>query len=128
LLVFGGGASFLLDEECLLGRQPEVDGRVWEGTMRPLVVDDSSRLVFRAHLEIMLLGWYIYITDAGAANGALVATLAAPGCSALVACRPLRLPLGARVSIGDRSWSSSRAGAMSPRRGSAGSQRRREPV
>jgi hypothetical protein len=42
------------------------------------------------------------------------ATLAAPGCSALVAGRPLRLPLGARVSIGDRSWSSSRAGAMSP--------------
>jgi hypothetical protein len=104
LLVFDDGASFTLDEDYLLGRQPDVDKRVREGVMRPLVIDDSGRLVSRAHLEITLQGWDVYITDTGTANGTLVATSKSQAYSALVPGQPLRLPPGARVSIGNRSF------------------------
>jgi FHA domain len=104
LLIFDDGASFTLDEDYLLGRQPDVDERVRQGAMRPLMIDDSSRLVSRAHLEISLQGWDVYITDTGTANGTLVATSEAQGYSALIPGQPLRLPPGARVSIGKRSF------------------------
>ncbi|HEV7453143.1 MAG TPA: FHA domain-containing protein [Pseudonocardiaceae bacterium] len=104
LLVFDDGASFTLDDDYLLGRDPEVDKRVQEGALRPLMIDDSKRLVGRAHLEITLQGWDVYITDKGSANGTLVATPEAQSYSALVPGQPLRLRPGARVSIGNRSF------------------------
>ncbi|MGH3825254.1 MAG: FHA domain-containing protein [Pseudonocardiaceae bacterium] len=104
LLVFDDGASFTLDDDYLLGRQPDVDERVREGAMRPLVIDDSRRLVSRAHLEITLQGWDVYITDTGTANGTYVQGPEAQASSALVPGQPLRLPPGARVSIGNRSF------------------------
>jgi pSer/pThr/pTyr-binding forkhead associated (FHA) protein len=102
--VFDDGASFTLDDDYLLGRDPEVDKRVQEGALRPLMIDDSKRLVGRAHLEITLQGWDVYITDKGSANGTLVATPEAQSYSALVPGQPLRLRPGARVSIGNRSF------------------------
>lgn len=104
LLVFDDGGSFVLDEDYLLGRQPDVDERVREGVLRPLIIDDDKRLVSRAHLEITLKGWDVYITDTGTANGTLIATSATQASTALVPGQPLRLPPGARVSIGKRSF------------------------
>ncbi|MGH3900217.1 MAG: FHA domain-containing protein [Pseudonocardiaceae bacterium] len=104
LLVFDDGASFIVDEDYLLGRQPDVDERVREGTMRPLMIDDSRRLVSRAHLEITLQGWDVYINDTGTANGTYLQVSDAQVSSALVPGQPLRLPPGARVSIGERSF------------------------
>ncbi len=104
LLVFDDGASFTLDEDYLLGRQPDVDERVREGLMRPLVIDDSRRLVSRAHLEITLQGWDVYINDTGTANGTYLQVSEAQASSALVPGQPLRLPPGARVSVGNRSF------------------------
>ncbi|HEX2300883.1 MAG TPA: FHA domain-containing protein, partial [Pseudonocardiaceae bacterium] len=104
LLVFDDGTSFVLDDDYLLGRQPDVDERVREGVLRPLIIDDDQRLVSRAHLEITLKGWDVYISDTGTANGTLVVTSATQAPTALVPGRPLRLPPGARVSIGKRSF------------------------
>lgn len=104
LLVFDDGGSSVLDEDYLLGRQPDVDERVREGVLRPLIIDDDERLVSRAHLEITLKGWDVYITDTGTANGTLVATSGTQAYTALVPGQPLRLPPGARVSIGKRSF------------------------
>ncbi|MFN2496567.1 MAG: FHA domain-containing protein [Pseudonocardiaceae bacterium] len=102
LLVFDDGTSFTLDEDYLLGRQPDVDERVRDGSLRPLMVDDQHGLVSRAHLEIQLREWDVYLNDTGSANGTFVATPGAPAWSALVPGQPLRLPPGTRVSIGSR--------------------------
>jgi pSer/pThr/pTyr-binding forkhead associated (FHA) protein len=104
LLVFDDGASFSLDHDYLLGRNPDVDERVREGVMRPLMIDDRRRLVSRAHLEITLQGWDVYITDTGTANGTYVQGSGAQAPSALVPGQPLRLAPGARVSLGNRSF------------------------
>lgn len=102
LLVFDDGASFILDGDYLLGRRPDVDERVRADAMRPLLIDDGRRLVSRAHLEITLRGWDVYINDTGTANGTYLQVSDARASSALVAGRPQRLPPGARVRVGDR--------------------------
>lgn len=104
LLVFDDGASFTLDGDYVLGRQPDVDERVRRGEVRPLMIDDSSRHVSRAHLEVQLKGWDVYINDTGTFNGTYLTAPEEQAPSALVPGQPVRLPPGARVSIGSRSF------------------------
>lgn len=104
LLVFDNGASFTLDADYLLGREPDVDERVRTGQLRPLVLFDTSGVVSRRHAEIRLADWNVLLVDCGSANGTLVADRAASEWSALVPGQPVQMPPGMQVRIGERSF------------------------
>jgi len=73
LVVLDTGSTFVLDDDYLLGRDPENDPEVREGRLRPLRLDDTSGTMSRAHLEIRLQGWDVAVVDRGSANGTYVA-------------------------------------------------------
>jgi len=104
LLVFDNGASFSVDDNYLLGREPDVDERVRAGQLRPLVLFDSSGVISRRHAEIRLDDWDVLLIDCGSANGTLVAERDATEWSALVPAQPIRMLPSMQVRIGERSF------------------------
>ena len=104
LLVFDNGATVSLDMDYLLGREPETDGRVTSGQLRPLLVIDQTGGVSRHHAEIRLEGWDVVLVDIGSANGTLVAPPGAPAWSSLVPQQPVRLTPGMAVRMGSRQF------------------------
>lgn len=104
LLIFDNGASFALDEDYLLGREPEVDERVRSGRLRPLVLFDTTGVVSRRHAEIRLKDWDVLLLDSGSANGTLIADRGMQLWSALVPGQPIRMTPGMQVRIGERTF------------------------
>jgi hypothetical protein len=102
LLVFDDGTTFTVDSGYLLGREPESDERVKQGTLRPLVVIDTRGAVSRRHATLELDGWNVLLADAGSANGTFVAERGSESWSALVPQRPVTLRTGTRIRMGTR--------------------------
>jgi FHA domain len=69
LLVLDDGATFRLDADYVLGRDPDRDAAVLAGTARPLRVDDDLGGVSRVHAKVTLDGWAVRVVDLGSANG-----------------------------------------------------------
>ncbi|MGE3289359.1 MAG: FHA domain-containing protein [Pseudonocardia sp.] len=104
LLVFDDGATYTVDAEYLLGRMPEVDDRVAEGTLRAISIEDRSGAVSRVHAEVRLNDWDVLLSDCNSRNGT---HYAAPGEQAWTALRPgetHRLTPGMRVRLGGRTF------------------------
>jgi len=93
-----------VDENYLLGREPDVDERVRTGQLRPLVIFDTSGVISRRHAEIRLEDWDVLLLDCGSANGTLVAERDAAEWSALVPGQPIRMLPSMQVRIGERSF------------------------
>ena len=63
LLVFDDGATYTVDAEYLVGRMPDVDERVRNGSLRSIVVEDRSGAVSRVHAEVRVDGWDVMLVD-----------------------------------------------------------------
>ncbi|HZZ47514.1 MAG TPA: FHA domain-containing protein [Pseudonocardia sp.] len=100
LLVFDNGATYMVDADYLIGRNPESDERVLSGDLRPIAVDDTSGEVSRVHAEVRLDNWDVLISDAGSSNGTAIA---APGqdWTQLARSESVRLTPGTQVRLGD---------------------------
>ncbi|MGY1746466.1 FHA domain-containing protein [Blastococcus sp. SYSU D00695] len=104
LLVFDNGATVSLDADYLLGREPETDERVREGSHRPLLVVDQTGGVSRHHAEIRLEGWDVVLTDIGSANGTLFARRGELAWTSLIPGQPVQLTPGMTVRMGGRQF------------------------
>jgi hypothetical protein len=100
LLVFDNGATYTVDADYLIGRNPESDPRVLAGDLRPIAVDDNSGEVSRVHAEVRLDNWDVLISDAGSSNGTAIAV---PGqeWTELARSESVRLVPGTRIRLGD---------------------------
>ncbi|WP_409329009.1 FHA domain-containing protein [Trujillonella humicola] len=104
LLVFDNGATVSLDADYLLGREPETDERVRDGSHRPLLVVDQTGGVSRHHAEIRLEGWDVVLTDIGSANGTLFARRGELAWTSLIPGQPVQLTPGMTVRMGGRQF------------------------
>ena len=104
LLVLDVGATFVLDDDYLLGRNPEVDHAVAAGRLRPIRLDDDSGTLSRVHAEIRLQDWDVLLVDRGSANGTYVAAGGQQGWTRLQPRRPLQLRPGTHVRVGRRTF------------------------
>ena len=104
LLVFDDGATHTVDSGFLLGREPDGDARVRAGVLRPIVLEDRSGSMSRVHAEIRLENWDVVLTDSGSSNGTLVAEPGSGAWTPLLPGRPFRLLPGARVRLGQRTF------------------------
>lgn len=102
LLVLDIGSTFVLDDNYLLGRNPEIDEAVIAGRVRPIRVDDDSGNLSRVHAEIRLEGWDVVLIDRGSANGTYVAGPGQQGWSRLAPLQPFVLAPGTQVRTGRR--------------------------
>ncbi len=103
VLVFDDGATFALDRDYVVGRDPGQDEGVTAGRARPLVVDDPGLTVSRVHAALMLAGWEVKLVDRRSANGTYVA---APNTNewgaAIEPLSPVTIRPGTRVRLGDQ--------------------------
>ncbi len=102
VLVFEDGATFSIDTEYILGREPESDPDVVSGKARPLAVTDPDRTVSRVHAALVLHDWNVRIVDRGSANGTYIALSASDDWSLLPANQPTTIKPGTRIRLGQR--------------------------
>ena len=104
LLVLDIGSTFVLDDNYLLGRNPEVDPAVIQSRLRPIRLDDDSGTLSRVHAEIRLQGWDVLLIDRGSANGTHIAAAGQSGWSRLAPGTPVVLSPGTHVRTGRRTF------------------------
>jgi hypothetical protein len=73
VLVFDDGSVYQLEQDYVLGRQPESAPEVISGSARPLRLEDSGGTVSRAHALIALEDWTVRLSDHNSANGTYIA-------------------------------------------------------
>jgi pSer/pThr/pTyr-binding forkhead associated (FHA) protein len=104
LLVFENGATYTVDADYLIGRNPQIDERVGSGELRSIMLEDLTGAVSRVHAEVRLDGWDVTVADSGSSNGTFVAP-AGQDWAELVPGEAHRLVPGTRVRLGDAVFS-----------------------
>ncbi|WP_416563578.1 FHA domain-containing protein [Nocardia testacea] len=67
-LILDDGATYLLESDSVLGRDPEHSEPARRG-LTPLQVIDNSGGMSRAHAELLLVNWDVTLLDRGSTNG-----------------------------------------------------------
>ncbi|WP_433716239.1 hypothetical protein ACQP2U_21105 [Nocardia sp. CA-084685] len=101
LLMLDDGTSFVLDNDIVLGREPEHAEAVRRGA-RPIRLPDSSGAMSRAHVEVRLVEWDVAVVDQGSANGTYIRM---PGHQDWIRAMPNQLTMlvaGAQILLGGR--------------------------
>jgi hypothetical protein len=103
-LVFDDGATFTLDGQYVLGREPEIDPQIGAGTSRPIVLDDPQMSVSRVHAEVRLVGWDVQLVDRGSTNGTHIWNDADSAWQRLAADEAHIVRPGVRGAVGQRTF------------------------
>ncbi|MFI6362383.1 hypothetical protein ACIBG0_06500 [Nocardia sp. NPDC050630] len=101
LLMLDDGTSFVLDNDIVLGREPEHAEAARRGA-RPIRLPDSSGAMSRAHVEVRLVEWDVAVVDQGSANGTYIRM---PGHQDWIRAMPNQLTTlvaGAQILLGGR--------------------------
>ena len=101
LLVVDDGTTFVLDNDCVLGRDPENSDAARRG-LTPIRLQDSSGGMSRAHAEFRLIEWDVAVVDRGSTNGTHVRPPGALEWTRLAPGQPYTLAPGAEVMVGGR--------------------------
>ncbi|MFD6163263.1 FHA domain-containing protein [Nocardia sp. NPDC060256] len=101
LLLLDDGTSFVLDNDCVLGREPEHAEAVARGA-RPVRLEDLSGGMSRAHAEIRLIDWDVTVIDGGSTNGTHVRQPGHQDWTRAIPGHPMKLTPGAQVQLGGR--------------------------
>ncbi|MGQ4600722.1 FHA domain-containing protein [Nocardia sp. R6R-6] len=101
VLLLDDGTSYVLDNDCVLGREPEHAEAVGRGA-RPVRLEDSSGGMSRAHAEIRLIDWDVTVVDGGSTNGTHVRQPGHQEWMRAIPGHPLALLPGAQIQLGGR--------------------------
>ncbi|MGK8558028.1 FHA domain-containing protein [Nocardia gipuzkoensis] len=101
VLLLDDGTSFVLDSDCVLGREPEYAEAVARGA-RPVRLDDSSGGMSRAHAEIRLIDWDVTVVDGGSTNGTHIRQPGRQDWIRAIPGHPVTLLPGAQIQLGGR--------------------------
>lgn len=101
VLLLDDGTSFVLDSDCVLGREPEHSEAVARGA-RPVRLEDSSGGMSRAHAEIRLVDWDVTVVDGGSTNGTHIRHPGRQDWVRAVPGHPVTLAPGTQVQLGGR--------------------------
>jgi pSer/pThr/pTyr-binding forkhead associated (FHA) protein len=102
VLVFDTGAAVSLSSDLVIGRDPSDHELVRAGQAEPIIFEDPSRTVSRAHLGVRLRDWDVYLMDLGAANRTFLLEHDGRDIRALAPAEEVKLDPGARFRIGER--------------------------
>ncbi|OWY62381.1 hypothetical protein B7486_58750, partial [cyanobacterium TDX16] len=104
VLVLDDGATFLVDSDYVIGRDPHHAPEVGAGQARPLVLTDTQRTLSRVHAKVVLDGWQVMVVDAGSANGTYVAEGDAQQWTPVGAHAPVPIRPGTHLLVGHRTF------------------------
>ncbi|MCP2289599.1 FHA domain-containing protein [Nocardia amikacinitolerans] len=101
LLLLDDGTSYILDADCVLGREPDHSEAARRGA-RPIRVDDASGGMSRTHAEIRLKDWDVTVVDSGSANGTHIRQPGHQDWIRALPGHPVILQPGAQILLGGR--------------------------
>lgn len=104
VLLADDGATFVLDGDYVIGRQPEEHPLVKSGGARPLTLADPERVISRSHARVVLREWEVHVEDLGSANGTYTAGPQETGWSLLARETSGHLEPGGRILVGQRTF------------------------
>jgi hypothetical protein len=104
VLVLDDGATFLVDSDYVIGREPHQATEVVGGDARPLVLTDTQRTLSRVHAKVVLDGWQVMVIDAGSANGTYIAEGSAQQWTPIGAQAPVPIRPGTHLLVGHRTF------------------------
>jgi hypothetical protein len=110
VLVFDDGATFALDGDYVLGREPGGDDAVRAGRARPIVLDASDGTVSRVHAEMRLVGGHVVLVDRRSTNGTHLWDAARGAWQQLTPDEPHIIQPGACAALGQRTFVYERPG------------------
>jgi hypothetical protein len=102
VLVLDNGASFVVDHDYVIGREPASSELVRTGEALPLVIDDPELALSRVHARILLRDWEVLIEDARSANGTRILRPGSSEWTPLAPEEPTAIISGTRIGMGDR--------------------------
>jgi hypothetical protein len=102
VVVLDDGTTFSVDDDYVIGREPEHDQRVIDGTARPLVLPDVEGTVSRSHALLAVVDWDVQLTDLGSSNGTYITAPNASGSTPLPRHQPVKIEPGTRIVMGSR--------------------------
>jgi hypothetical protein len=103
VVVLDDGSVFPLNDDYVLGREPDNAEDVLSGRAVPLQLDDPDAMVSRIHAKILLQGWDVRILDAHSSNGTFVTKPGDTDATRLPADEPMTILPGTRITMGGRS-------------------------
>lgn len=101
ILVLDDGATYLLEGDSVLGRDPE-NSEPARGGLTPLQVVDNSGGMSRAHAELRLVNWDVTLVDRGSTNGTRTRAMGYRDWVRIPPRRPVVLIPGTEILIGHR--------------------------
>ncbi|WP_067708698.1 FHA domain-containing protein [Nocardia yamanashiensis] len=101
VLLLDDGNSYVLDEDLVIGREPERSERVRRGA-KPVRLADVSGGMSRVHAEIRLTEWEVTVLDRGSANGTHIKLPGRVEWARAVPGHPVALEPGSQVMLGGR--------------------------
>ncbi|GIG56978.1 hypothetical protein Lfu02_13500 [Longispora fulva] len=101
VLLCDDGATYRLDADYVVGRNPERHPFVAAGSARALRLLDPDGSMSRQHCRIALVGWAVHVLDLASANGTWIEL---PGSERFRAVpgEPVVLRPGSRITVGER--------------------------
>lgn len=102
VLVLDSGATYTLDADYVIGREPEHDELVRGEKARPLMIVDPDGTVSRVHALVTLEGWEVRIADRGSTNGTFLGSDDPDRWEPVPLGSAVTLRPGARVRLGQR--------------------------
>lgn len=100
-LIMDDGPDIVVDADCVIGRNPEVDLDVAQGRAKPVILPDAEQRISRVHARLVYSDAGVEIVDAGSVNGTWIEPPGGAGWIAMVPRVPAPLPLGSRIQVGD---------------------------
>jgi FHA domain len=100
-LVIENAPDVLVDRDCVIGRNPEVDPDVAQGRARAVTLPDAEQRISRVHARLHITDAGVEIVDAGSVNGTWIEPPGSVGWIAMVPRVPAPLPLGSKIQVGD---------------------------
>jgi hypothetical protein len=102
VVVLDDGSVFPLNEDYVIGREPDNSEDVRAGRALPLALEDAEATVSREHAKILLQGWDVRIVDTSS-NGTFVAKPGDADWTRLPTGEPMTIVPGTRLTMGSRS-------------------------
>jgi hypothetical protein len=103
VVVLDDGSVFPLNDDYVVGREPDNAEDVRAGRALALPLEDPDAMVSRVHAKILLQGWDVRIVDAHSSNGTFVAKPGEVDWTRLPADEPMTILPGTRITMGSRS-------------------------
>jgi hypothetical protein len=100
-LVIDNRPDVLVSQNCVIGRNPEVDPDVAAGRAVGVTLPDAEQRISRVHARLLVGEHGVEIVDVGSVNGTWIEPPGAGGWIAMVPKVPAELPLGSRIQVGD---------------------------